>query len=120
MADKLLKISEKLRREIKILMNEIQELGFDIENEIEEYKDNYNDSHEKRLQKQETWYDKAYERYVKCEKILKNDEFIHQMITDYQNNMQQYFRSWEKKKKQIANQLNSFLEKMTQFLYFSL
>ena len=65
MTKEIKELSKNLIIELQKLIENIDYFGDDDENNFEEYQDDLTDSNEQRLQKQETWYDQIYEKYLK-------------------------------------------------------
>jgi hypothetical protein len=83
------------------LITEIQKLIYNIEylsdddSEIKEFKDNPNDTNIKRFQNQERWYDQIFEKYLKAENLVENEELFQNLFVEFQRNIQQFFRKWK-------------------------
>ena len=70
MTKEIKKLSTILISEIENLVDNIDYYSEDENNEIEEFQDDLTYTNKQRLEKQETWYDKMFEKYKKAEKPL--------------------------------------------------
>ena len=101
--------SKSLNYEIQILIENIKYSKYDENNLIKEFEDNLNDSNEKRLKNQETWYDQMYEQFKRTEKLFKMGKKLKKNVKKYFKLIDEMTNEWKSNKEQIGNNLNDFL-----------
>ena len=82
MTKEIKELSNVLIVEIQKLIDNIEYFG-DDDNKFEEYQDDVKDSVEKRLQKQETWYDQMDEKYLNIRKLYENGKKMKKKVKQY-------------------------------------
>ena len=96
------------------LISEIQKLIEDIDyfsndNEIKDFQDNEKYSNEKRLQKQETWYDQMHEKYLNIFQLYENGERMKKNVEKYLKMIDEMTKTYKQKKEIFENNLDCFL-----------
>ena len=97
MTKEIKELSNVLITEIQKLIENIDYFG-DDQNKFKDYQDDSTDSNEKRLRKQETWYDKMHEKYLKVEKIVESEELFHILFVEFQMKTTEFFNEYKQKK----------------------
>ena len=109
MSKEIKDISKSIIHELHKLIDTIEDSININNNQLQEYQDNPNDSNEKRLQKQETWYDKMFEKYMKIDKMIQSKELFEYLFCQFQIRSENFFNEWKQKNEILRNKLDSFL-----------
>ena len=91
MTKEIKELSNQLITELQKLIENI-DYFCDNDNEIKDYEDDKNDSNQKRFQKQETWYDQMYEKYLKTEKLIEGKDLFQNLLNEFQKRTENFFQ----------------------------
>ena len=108
-----IKITNKLLNEINNFLQAIETYK-EIEERIkkERYEDKPYESIEKRLKKQEGYYDRLYELYERNKQIIEHEKRVEAMFGEYLAFVTPFVSESKHKTETIGNQLNELLEEM--------
>ena len=107
MTKEIKELSNTLITEIQKLIANIEYLSDD--NKFENFQDDSTYSNKERLQKQETWYDQIHEKYLNIRQIYENAKHMKKNVKKYFEMINEMTKSYEKKKEEFSNKLDSFL-----------
>ena len=99
-----IKMTEELKELSNTLIIEIQKFVDNIKNfvddnnEIKDIEYDENDSNEKKLQKQETWFDQMHEKYLKAVQLVENEELFQNLLKEFEGRIENFFNEYKQKK----------------------
>ena len=80
--------------------------------QLECQQENKNEPIKKRLQKKEVHFDKMYEIYMRVNRIVDEEQKVHQLLDDFHLQTMLFFLQWKSKKELYGNKLNRLLSTM--------
>ena len=106
-------ISNKLITEIN-QFSQVVENYKSVEKKVNEgtYLENSTESIEKRLKKQEGYYDRLYELYERNKQIVECENRVKKMLEEYMKMVNVLIDECKNKNETIGNQMNELLEEM--------
>ena len=110
MNEEIISISKELIRDIQYIVFKIETLYYaDIQ---KKYEDNPDDSNEKRLQKQETYFDLMFEKYITTKEILEKGMMMKELMKNVQNKFDIFINHWKANKTSFGHKLNLILDQI--------
>ena len=108
-------ITKKLVDKIEYLSTQIQHY-FDVNTLLNNFNliENENESTEKKLQKEETYFDKLFELYSRSNLVIECENELKQFISVLQKLTDNFFNDFKEKRENISIQMNDLVIKMKQ------
>ena len=109
-------LSQKLFEDVEHINWTLQNTIKDYEDSLSKYQDNGDESNEKRLEQQETWYDKNYENYCRCLQLIEIENMFTKVFEKFQEEIKKKMEYFRNKKEEFACKLNNMIDniKMTE------
>ena len=105
-------LTKKLIKEIQTISKNIIDYQ-EYEDEIKEYKysENINDNLKNKLKKQETYFEKLRESYLRSCLVLDGENEIKKLIEEFQNQIEKYSMECKNKKEDVGNKFGYSIKK---------